>query len=225
MAEYYPAEILAQSRKLYERIKSWATDRTDVTLVGGWAVYELVAEPYGMLSRDVDLIMHDQEALTAFSQMLPGWNLRWRTKGRNRFNDCQEIDDPQKTIVVDVFKDHAFDENLFTGIRVQRGVLIKSAAGQPFIPSLDYVLRDKIETIPVRVQDVADKRAKDLLDVHALIFHNRERRGPRDLLNAVGTEARRRAAELVPDALEYRRQNRQELEDVREWLVSDPDLP
>lgn len=223
MAEYYPHEILARSRRLYEEIRSWAQPRIDVTLIGGWAVYELVAEPHGMQSRDVDLIMHDHEALTAFNQMLPEWNLKWRQRGRNRFNDCHEIDDPEKTIVVDVFKDHAFEENLFTGLRVQRGVLIKSAAGQPFIPSLDYLLHDKLETVPARLRDVEDKRAKDLLDVHALVFHNREERHPQDLLKVVDGEARRRAAEFVEDAMRFRPQNREEFESVNDWLAADDD--
>jgi hypothetical protein len=55
LAEYYAFDALKRSRRLYEAIKAWAEPRHDITLIGGWAVYELVAEPYGMQSRDVDI--------------------------------------------------------------------------------------------------------------------------------------------------------------------------
>ena len=52
MPEYYPPETLALSRLLYDEVKAWATARGDVTIVGDWAVHELVAQDYRMQSRD-----------------------------------------------------------------------------------------------------------------------------------------------------------------------------
>lgn len=108
MSEFYDEATLAVSRRLYDAISRWAQPRGDITLLGGWAVHELVKPGRAMQSRDIDIIFHDNDALLAFDQAMPAWNLQWRTHGRNRFNDCHLMDDPTRTIVVDVFLDHPF---------------------------------------------------------------------------------------------------------------------
>lgn len=44
MTEHYDFETLQISRRLYEKIRAWAT-RGGVTLIGGWAVHEHVKPP------------------------------------------------------------------------------------------------------------------------------------------------------------------------------------
>lgn len=48
---------------------------------------------------------------------------------------------------------------------------VKSAGGHGFLPSLIYM----IHTIPKRQRDCNSKQAKNLLDLHGLVFHNRTR--------------------------------------------------
>lgn len=203
---------------MYEQIKPWAEHRGDVTLIGGWAVYELVAPPYRMQSRDIDLIMHNGPALEAFQLELPKWGLKWREKGRNRFSDCHLKEDPDKNIVVDVFKDHHFAERVFKGIKARGGVGVKSAGGHGFLPGVEWMIADKIQTIPKRVRDRSLKQAKDLLDIHALVFHNLQQKTPRDLLKTASDASRSEAARYIQPSLELRPQNQEELEGLRLWL-------
>lgn len=222
MNEFYAEGTLATSRRLYETIGPWAKHRSDVTLIGGWAVYELVNPARAMQSRDIDLIFHNQAALLAFDQRLPEWGLAWRTHGRNRFNDCHLADDPEKNIVVDVFLDHPFEQRLFKGRKAAMGLAIKSADGNGYLPRLDYMIHDKVTTVPLRQRDRVSKQAKDLLDIHALVFHNRAGTPPMELLQSASLAGRRRAAEALPGAMDLRPQNRVELEEVSRWLHFEP---
>lgn len=219
MAEYYPPDVLGRSRELYETIKAWAEPRGSVTLIGGWAVYELVAPTRRMQSRDVDLVFHDRETLQEFDRRLASWNLQWREHGRNRFNDCHLRDDPRKSIVVDAWKASAFEDALFRGIRGRRGVAIKVVPSRSFLPGLSWLLQDKVETVPRRARDRLDKQAKDLLDVYALVFHNLDRADPYRLATYVPVHARRAAAGHVEGVKRHRPQNAEELDTVRDWLL------
>jgi hypothetical protein len=155
MAEFYPEDILRTSRRLFDEVSAWGSKRGDVTLIGGWAVHELVNPMFAQQSRDVDLVMHTQDALMAFDALLPQLGLQWRAKGRNTFNDCHIMGDAAHEIVVDVFKGTDFPDVIFRGLKARRGLIVKPWPERTFLPKVASLVRDKLETIPNRQRDVS----------------------------------------------------------------------
>lgn len=179
--EYYDPQVLERSRRLYEQIRPWVWGRSDVTLIGGWAVFELVDPDHALQSRDVDLVMHTMEALTEFNRSMKEWGLVWRRWGRTRFNDCIMRDDPKKEIVVDVLQGNDFRHSFFGGHRMWGVETVKRVKSEGPLPSLEWLINDKLATIPKRTRDAEDKRLKDFIDVHNLVFFNRTGISPRQL--------------------------------------------
>lgn len=218
MAEFYPDELVARSRDLWERVKTWASPRDDVTALGGWAVYECVDPDLAQQSKDVDLLLHSQAALDGFRKLMPECDLVWRRKGRTTFKDCHFKDDPKRRIVVDIFTtDPSIGATLFD---MQSGTNLKPARYEGFLPNVEFLLRDKIETIPLRSgwDDPSAKRLKDLLDVRLLVYHNRARRPSSNLRDRIPAETRRLAAEHVGPLSEAFPDYHEELAQVGRWL-------
>ncbi len=218
MTEFYPEDLVRRSRELWKSVNAWGPMRDDVTALGGWAVYELADPKMAHQSKDVDLLFHSPSALDAFRQMMPGWRLVWRRKGRTVFKDCHFQDDPERRIIVDVFTtDSSIGANLFA---MQSGTNVKPATYHGFIPDLGFLLLDKINTIPLRSgwDDPEGKRLKDLLDVRLLVYHNREGRLAAELRDLVPAEARIRAAEFTGELSDAHPDYREELAQVDRWL-------
>lgn len=221
MPEHYDAETLRVSRRLYEDIRTWGQGG-GVTLIGGWAVHERVDPLVAQQSRDVDLVIHDETTLLAFDQRLKGWGLQWRRHGRNRFNDCHLIDDESRTIRVDVFKASPFEERLFKGPRMHGAPLVKRIPTTDWLPSVEFLILDKLSTIPLRLRDRDDKRLKDFIDLHNLAFHNRDGISARTLAEAT-TAGRAGVLEFLGDARRHDEATRgsayaEVLDAVESWL-------
>lgn len=216
LAEFYEPGVLDRGHALYDTIRAWATRRDDVVVIGGWAVLELVVPLRAMQSRDVDILLQTEEALRDFSRSLDGWGLRWRTHGRTRFKDCHFKDDPERAIMVDVFTHERFGDHLFGRQAITN---IKRADAQGFVPALAWLIRDKVDTVPLRRErDAVDKRAKDLLDVGALVFWNKEGALPGALRAGVPERERHRAGAFVAEAAARYPRFEEELDAVRRWL-------
>jgi hypothetical protein len=218
VAEFYPEELVKRSHELWEAFKTWGSARTDLTALGGWAVYELVNPTLAHQSKDVDLLFHSQAALDDFRRRMPGWHLAWRRKGRTTFKDCHFKDDPERRIVVDVFTtDSSIGASLFS---MQKGTNVKTATYQGFLPDLGFLLRDKIDTIPMRSgwDHPQAKRLKDLLDVRLLVYHNRKGRLATELRDLVPVEARKSAAEFTHALSNDHPEYREEIAQVQRWL-------
>lgn len=220
MPEWYPVDRTDQTTALYEKVKVWAARRNDVTIIGGLAVWELVTPQVRMRSRDIDIVLHTQQALQAFQTQFPAWGIKWRRKGRTTYKECIFIDAPPGPPVIDVFTTDAdIGHSLFTMNRSDN--VLPSLAGQGFLPRLTTLLSLKIRAIPDRSgADAEDKRAKDLLDVHRIVFHNLAGVPPQDLLVAAGLADREKAASNVPAAKKRMPAYAREYDEVRAWLRS-----
>lgn len=216
MPEFYAEEQIRKSRALYERIRAWGSARSGVTLIGGWAVYELVRPGLAQQSRDVDLVLHNEETLLDFDQRLPEWGLQWRRRGRTTFMDCHFIEDPNREIVVDIFTTGPFGQHFFSTLA---GSNLKDAAGQGFVPTLPYLLLDKVRTVPLRHdRDASRKQLKDLLDVGNLAFRNREGIEPAALAQVVPHAARLKAAGIAKQLRKEFPPFRSQLDEAIDWL-------
>lgn len=191
MADYYPAELTQKSRRLYQTLRAWATARPDVAVIGGWAVVELVEPGADIPSRDVDLVFRTEDAARDFLTNCPGWHLRKEIdKVDNRLIFALE-EDTTGTIVVDVFTTEGWGREAFD---TRAMVPIKKIPWTGLVPPLQWLLREKLETVSNRMgRDAYDKQEKDLLDIHRLVFHNREAVPPANLLAATTRGARREA--------------------------------
>jgi hypothetical protein len=209
---YSDAEI-ERGRRVYLGIKAWGVQRRDVNLIGGWAVKEHVG-PLAFESRDVDVILHTAEAFRSFNEKLPAWGLAWRKSGRRTFKECYLRGTDPFPPMVDVFTtDPSIGARLFSMLS---GGNVKPSMGPTWLPSLEEILRDKVETVAVR--RTADKSAKDLLDVWLLITHNREGKTPADLLGVATPEDRAAAARKVRDSAEAYPLFADRFRDVGRWL-------
>lgn len=151
--EHYDPEILKQSRKLYEQIRPWVWGRRDVTLIGGWAMFELVDPDRAQQSRDVDLVMQSRDALFDFARQMDTWGLIWRRRGRTTFNDCVLRNDPKRQIVVDVLLRRELPNVMFGGPRMRGVPTVKRVESEGPLPSLEWLIADKLATVPRRTRD------------------------------------------------------------------------
>jgi hypothetical protein len=219
MAEHYTKEALGRTKTLYEAIRAWASARGDVSLIGGWAVYELVAPGKAKQSRDVDIILHSQEALHDLQGEIPGWNLAWRMSGRRMYPDAHFQDEDPLVFRLDVFTrtSNPTWEKLFG----RNGANNIKDAPKTFLPSLDWMIADKLNTVHLRAgADAPDKRAKDLIDIHHLVFHNKANTTAGALARSIPGPVRKKAVKWVAEAEKTRSEYQNELSLLKEWLES-----
>lgn len=220
MPEFYPAPLTARSRALFRLVRDWAAPRHDVCLIGGWAVVELVDPILGLASRDIDLVFRTSEALKAFDRQAPEWGLRPDVDPVDRRGLYRLVEHDASSIGVDVFTTKPTPWSPFP-----RGASIptKALGSQGFLPPLDWLVRDKVETIPRRMgADAYEKQHKDLLDLHRLVFHNRGAVPPRELLSGVSAQLRREAGGArVERAIRSRPEFADDFRKVAQWLRSD----
>lgn len=212
--EFYPFEVLRESRRVYDGIREWAAENP-ATLIGGWAVFEWVDERIHRQSRDVDVVLHTEEACRSFDRLLPDLNLVWDLDGKQKRMACHRGDDREKDILVDVFTPEPF-----TGFFRRHGSdnPAKPAAFGLF-PPVEFLLGDKITTVPKRQgADATLKKAKDLVDIRDLVHFNRQGTLPRQLLLASTKRARELASFEVPRALEEAPDFKTELSEALDWL-------
>lgn len=217
MTEHYPADILARTRALYQDVQEWAAGRGDVTIIGGWAVHHHVEPHRAMQSRDVDLVLHSEDALRKLLQELPRWDLRLRRTGRKTFPDAHFKDEDPLVFRLDLFTTATND----TWMRVfgRQGVANVKQAPKRLYPDLVWTLRDKLTTVPLRHgQEAEDKRAKDLIDAYHLVFHNTKGMTARDLLPRVPAAVRHTALGFLGEAQRTRPEYHDDLSVLRRWL-------
>lgn len=217
MADYYPPKLTAQSRILYQQLRAWAEPRGDIGLIGGWAVVELVDPQVALPSRDVDLVFRTPQALEEFHAKAPEWGLRPSVDPVDRHAIYEYVDDPSQTTAVDVFATEAWE---IGHVPKDVHVIIKRLASPGFVPPLQWLLRDKLETVRTRGgKDAYEKQEKDLLDVHRLVFHNRNAVAPLDLLRAAPRSLRREAAgERIRRAIQNHPAFADDYRKVDQWL-------
>ncbi len=217
MPEHYSAKALGRTKALYDSIRAWTTTRSDVSIIGGWAVYEHVEPGHAMQSRDVDIVLHTEDALLDLNRHIPQWNLRWRTKGGKRFPDAHFSDEDPLIFRLDVFTTKTNPTWTQRFGRQGAGNVKSCPVGS--VPSLDWVVTDKLHTATLRRgADAADKRAKDLIDVYNLVFHNVHAALPQRLEAAVPVDARRGAVAGIAEAATTRPEYAEKLETLRRWL-------
>lgn len=93
MREHYDEAALRRARGLYRAVRAWAKERGEVSVIGGWLVYEHVDPGHAQRSRDVDIALHSEDALQDAMRHLPGWGLVLRRKGRSTFPDAHFKDE------------------------------------------------------------------------------------------------------------------------------------
>lgn len=111
--EFYPADLVERSQALYEEVKRWAIDRGQITVIGGWAVYEHVDPVRAQRSRDLDLVFRSEARLQEFADRMPDWDLTWKTSGRRTFKACRLEGGESGEILVDIYTTGVFWRGLF----------------------------------------------------------------------------------------------------------------
>ena len=220
MPEHYDARVLARTKELYQQIRAWAIARGDVSLIGGWAVYEHVAPGKAKQSRDVDIVLHSEAALNDLVLRIGGWNLAWRPAGRKlRFPDAHFKDEDPLVFRLDVFtsQSNATWDSLFG----RQGAGNIKACPSTYLPSLEWLISDKLQTVHLRRgADARDKQAKDLIDTHHLVFHNKGNFTPGSLAIHVAEVLRRHAMRHIAEAVATRPEYEEELQQLENWLAA-----
>lgn len=212
--EFYSPSDVERSARLYSSVREWGLQRKDVTLIGGWAVYELVEDTARIQSRDLDLVLHDERALKAFEARFEEWGLAWRRSGRTVFKECRFRDAEPFPPIIDVFTSSLdIGAAFFT---TQKATNVKPAKDQAFLPTLEYLLRDKLEVAPLRTDP--DKSAKDLLDIALLLTRNRAGKTPGSLADLVREGDRRRIPALLRASAKQFPGYAAEFRTVSRWL-------
>lgn len=216
MADYYPPDATRKSRRLYEALAAWAQEVGGVALIGGWAVVELVAPEAALPSRDVDLVFRTPQALKRFQALAPGWRLKPAIDPADRRLLYAHEDDPTGTIVVDVFTTGAWGRS---HVPADASLPIKPVPFQEFLPPLRWLLRDKLESVPHRIgKDAYGKQEKDLLDIHRLVFHNRDAVPPLELLADAPRGLRREALNRIERCIKNHPDFAEDYRKIAQWL-------
>lgn len=219
MPEHYSKETLGRTKDLYATISTWAKARGDVSVIGGWAVYEHVEPGKAMQSRDVDIVMHSEAALQDLWARTSDWNLVWRTKGRSTFPDAHFKDEEPLIFRLDVFTTQT-NPTWDNGFRRHGAGNVKQCPAG-YLPPIEWLITDKLRTVHVRTgPDAADKCAKDLIDIHNLVFHNKAGMTPGSLARRVATDLRRNALPRVDESVHTHPRYRDELRLLTDWLAS-----
>lgn len=219
--EWYDPAVTRRTEEFYGKIRAWGIQRRDVTVIGGAAVRELVKPPHSVPTQDIDLVLQTQAALDDFQTHFPAWGISWRRKGRTTFKECRFIDRAPYPPIIDVFTtDLAIGERLFTMQKASN--LEPEAQGQSFLPTLEYLLRTKLRAVHHRDGETAqDKRAKDLLDIHLLVFRNAAETPSTDLRARLPLELRRAAATgFIEPAIAFRPQLEADYRRIQRWLIT-----
>lgn len=216
MADYYPAELTAKSRRLYETLRQWAEERGDVSIIGGWAVVALVAPESALQSRDVDLVFRTREALADFQKRAEGWGLEQSLDKQDNRIVYAYKDDPTRTIVVDVFTTGNWGREFFPP---RTNVLTKQLPFKGLLPPVEWLIREKLETIPNRMGTGAlDTQEKDILDLHRLVFHNKDVVPPLDLLGNAPRARRKDALSRIERCINKHPDFAADYRKIAEWL-------
>lgn len=163
-----------------------------ISLLGGWAVYELVKPEHAMESQDIDILVHHQ---VAWNEAIPflehsGYRWRWITNADGQQRDhCLEHEFHER-MVADVFYSDKIGDD-FVRKLFSTGWMtgFKSHPYEGFVPSVETTLFDKLETLPKRLDP--SKALKDALDARALLLYNRKGVSVREILSTrAGTVAR-----------------------------------
>lgn len=199
--EFYPAAETAITKRMYADLKEQAAAGRvgRITILGGWAVYELVDPLHAYESLDIDVLIRDQESWAPAIGFFLDRGFRWR-KITERMRD-QRLEHPaHENVAVDVFYDRRVNsETLRTMFGTRWVPGFKEMADEGFLPSLRTLVEDKMETLPRRMSpDRKEKQFKDALDLHALLFHNKDRVAAQEIL----TGASRARASVTVKALE-----------------------
>jgi hypothetical protein len=215
MPDYYPAHLTVQSQRLFETLHDWAKPRTDVGIIGGWAVVQLVDPGVAIPSRDVDLLFRSPQALQDFMQHAEEWKLRRGQDPKDQrllFN----YEPAGGDVVVDVFIARTGARwSLPLGTRVPE----IAHAFEGVLPSLSWLIQEKLRVIPMRMgKEALDKQEKDLIDLHRLVFHNREATTPLALLEGTSRAARREAQSRIERAIRRHPDFAQDLRTLDRWL-------
>lgn len=216
MADYYPAELTANSRRLYETLRRWAEERGDVSLIGGWAVVALVTPEHALQSRDIDLVFRTKEALADFQQRADVWKLRPSLDKQDNRIVYTHTEDPTGATVVDVFTTGTWGREFFPP---HTNVLTKQLPFDGLLPPVDWLVKEKLATIPNRMGTGAlDKQEKDILDLHRLVFHNKEAIPPLDLLADAPRSLRREALARIDRCIRHHPDFAADYRKIAEWL-------
>jgi hypothetical protein len=211
--EFYGPNVLQESRRLYDGIRRWAVNN-EATIIGGWAVFELVHERIQRQSRDTDIVLHTLDACKAFDELLPALGLVWAKDDHGRRMECHRPDDKKKEILVDVFTPKPFH----SFFKWHSGSNLK-AAPLGLIAPYEFMLNDKISTTPKRQgRDAPLKKAKDLVDIRDMVFFNRDAVLPKESLRMTDPRARELAAYEHTTALAAAPNFKIELDEARDWL-------
>lgn len=186
-----------------------------ISLLGGWAVHELVDPEHAMESQDIDILVHHQ---AAWNEAIPfleknGYSWRWITNADGKQRDHCLKHEYHKAMVADVFYADTIGDD-FVRKLFSTGWMtgFKSHPYEGFVPSVETTLFDKFETLPKR-QDLA-KALKDALDARALLVHNRKGARPRDLLATRAGDAARAALPRIGKLREAPGPYAMELDDI-----------
>lgn len=165
-----------------------------MSLLGGWAVYELVKPEHAMESQDIDILIHHQ---AAWNEAIPfleqsGYSWRWITNADGQQRDHCLEHEYHEAMVADVFYGDKIGDD-FVRALFSTGWMtgFKSHPYEGFVPSVETTLFDKLETLLKRTDPA--KAIKDALDARALLLHNRNGARPRDLLATRAGDAARAA--------------------------------
>lgn len=217
MPSFYDPRLTDLAYQVFRNVENWARNGGGVTVVGGWAVHELVNPEVAQQSRDVDVVLHSTEDLRFFQQHLPAWKLAWRESNLRDGLGCYHLDDETRTIVVDVF---TMADSAAQVEGLPQPPLTKSLEDNRFIPPIDFLLRDKIRTVPIRQgQEAYEKQAKDLLDIHHLVYANREGISPAKLSGTATMGEKRQAALRVQSARKRYPEFEDDFAAIQRWLL------
>lgn len=182
---FYAADSTAFTKEVYEELKAAAPTLGRVTLLGGWAVFEHVDPVHAQESQDIDVLVHDDEAWDATVRFFVRRGFRWRPLGRVR--DARLVHPDHGHVGVDVFFGPEVDaDRLRRHFGTRWNANRKDLPFEGFVPPLSAVVEDKLRTLPRRTgADRRMKQLKDAVDLHALLFHNRAGRPPKERIAPV----------------------------------------
>lgn len=186
--DFYPRSITGFSRTVMNGIHAIDKKTRGVSLLGGWAVFQLVDDVHAMPSQDIDVVVHNAEAWSEIEPWLLSQKYAWRRTTRGERDNCFVHDLEDHMRVDFFFGKHIPDEIPQRLFNTRWMHTIKDFPYEGFVPSAGTVLFDKFETLPKR--DVEEKALKDALDAGNLLFYNKDGTPPKALM----TQAVRSAA-------------------------------
>jgi hypothetical protein len=201
--EFYPSNITALSKRLLEDVRTCAEKTKNITLLGGWAVHELVKDAYAMESQDIDLLIHSDLAWDALIKLLTEKGGQWRIfKDRDgrKYRDHRIIFPKQEPMAVDIFYTDDLNPEKIRELFATEWIKgYKEMRYTSFIPSIESIIFDKFDTLPKRQGTL--KILKDVLDIYALLFHNRRNLSVKELWTKDIDEMAKTREHIIRDIL------------------------